>query len=216
MDKEQQDLIWSCMSKTARDGVRKKYQQACKKRAEYESEVELGRKRQWDVLTINAAENCAAHYMHQESLLTEIFGKNNLLSDTEPDEVLLVKKETITKIYEAHENVINGPQWTEDKKNTSICINGLLKTLFGNQCWLNKDQKPTRKDWVDAFCRYAKEGQEAPLLPDYLDSEAIKVLEDEENAPSPQSDNCRSMYNALCELETASQNVRRALISFNS
>lgn len=44
-----------------------------------------------------------------------------------------------------------------------------------NQIIISKPKK-VREGWAAAFARYAKEGEEAMLLPDYLDSEAIELM----------------------------------------
>ncbi len=33
-----------------------------------------------------------------------------------------------------------------------------------------------REGWAEAFAKYAKEGEDAMLLPDYLDSEAVDLM----------------------------------------
>ena len=33
-----------------------------------------------------------------------------------------------------------------------------------------------REGWAEAFARYAREGEDAMLLPDYLDSEAVDLI----------------------------------------
>lgn len=34
----------------------------------------------------------------------------------------------------------------------------------------------TRKGWAEAFAKYAKEGEDDMLIPDYIDSEAEKLI----------------------------------------
>ncbi len=36
--------------------------------------------------------------------------------------------------------------------------------------------KSTREGWAEAFARYAKEGEDEPMLPDFLDTEALEML----------------------------------------
>ena len=36
--------------------------------------------------------------------------------------------------------------------------------------------KSTREGWVSAFAKYAQEGEDAMLLPDYLDTEAAELM----------------------------------------
>lgn len=44
-----------------------------------------------------------------------------------------------------------------------------------NQIIISKP-KAKRQGWAAAFAQYAKDGEEAMLLPDYLDSEAIELI----------------------------------------
>ncbi|MDE6288302.1 MAG: hypothetical protein K2M00_05915 [Muribaculaceae bacterium] len=44
-----------------------------------------------------------------------------------------------------------------------------------NQIIITKPEKK-REGWAAAFKKYAKEGEDAMLLPDYLDSEAIDLM----------------------------------------
>ena len=44
-----------------------------------------------------------------------------------------------------------------------------------NQLIISK-AKSKREGWAAAFAKYAKEGEDAMLLPDYLDSEAIELM----------------------------------------
>ena len=36
--------------------------------------------------------------------------------------------------------------------------------------------KTSRQGWAEAFAKYAKEGEDAMMLPDYLDSEAVELM----------------------------------------
>lgn len=44
-----------------------------------------------------------------------------------------------------------------------------------NQIIITKS-KAKHEGWAEAFAKYAKEGEDAMLLPDYLDSEAIELM----------------------------------------
>ena len=44
-----------------------------------------------------------------------------------------------------------------------------------NQIIISKPKKK-REGWAEAFAKYAKEGEDAMLLPDTLDSEAIDLI----------------------------------------
>lgn len=47
--------------------------------------------------------------------------------------------------------------------------------FLNNQIIISKP-RTAREGWAKAFARYAKEGEEDMLLPDYLDSEADELL----------------------------------------
>jgi len=44
-----------------------------------------------------------------------------------------------------------------------------------NQIIITKP-KTTREGWAAAFAKYAKEGEDAMLLPDFLDAEAVDMM----------------------------------------
>ena len=44
-----------------------------------------------------------------------------------------------------------------------------------NQIIISKP-KSKREGWAAAFAKYAKEGEDAMLLPDYLDAEAVELM----------------------------------------
>lgn len=44
-----------------------------------------------------------------------------------------------------------------------------------NQIIISKP-KEKRSGWAEAFAKYAQEGEDAMLLPDYIDTEAINVM----------------------------------------
>lgn len=44
-----------------------------------------------------------------------------------------------------------------------------------NQIIISKPDNK-REGWAAAFAKYAKEGEDAMLLPDYLDSEAVELM----------------------------------------
>lgn len=56
------------------------------------------------------------------------------------------------------------------KKGSSVNIE-----YTNNQIVISKP-KAVREGWAEAFAKYAKEGEDAMLLPDYLDSEAIELM----------------------------------------
>ncbi len=55
-------------------------------------------------------------------------------------------------------------------KGTSVNIE------YNNNKIIITKPKTKHEGWAEAFAKYAKEGEDAPLLPDYLDSEAIELM----------------------------------------
>lgn len=47
---------------------------------------------------------------------------------------------------------------------------------FKNDQIIISKAKTKREGWAAAFAKYAKEGEDAMLLPDYLDSEAVDLM----------------------------------------
>lgn len=47
---------------------------------------------------------------------------------------------------------------------------------FSNNQIIISKPKTVRDGWAAAFAQYAKEGEDAMLLPDYLDSEAVELM----------------------------------------
>ena len=112
MRKDQQDLAFACLPKETRIAMRRDY----------------------------AASTNSKRDIGFNSALSLYFGHHNLTSDTEPEEVLLVKKETITNIYEANERIIDSPQWAESIKDKAHHVNSLFETIFGDKCLPDKEQ----------------------------------------------------------------------------
>lgn len=47
--------------------------------------------------------------------------------------------------------------------------------FLNNQIIISKPENK-REGWAAAFAKYAKEGEDAMMLPDYLDSEAVELM----------------------------------------
>ena len=47
--------------------------------------------------------------------------------------------------------------------------------FIDNKIIISKTKTP-RQGWAEAFAKYAKEGENAMMLPDYLDSEAVELM----------------------------------------
>lgn len=123
MTTKQQDLLWSVLSKEERR----------RNRDGYKAEVK--------VLSYNSGFNDA---------LDSIFGHHNLTSDTEPEDMLIVDKKTITDIYEANERIIDSPQWTESRKDIATHVNSLFETIFGDKCLPDKELEHRLEQSVQA------------------------------------------------------------------
>ena len=78
-----------------------------------------------------------------KNILIDLFGHHNLTSDTEPSELLMVERKTITDIYEANERIIDNPQWAKGRRDKSHHVNSLFETIFGDKCL------PYQKEWKD-------------------------------------------------------------------
>lgn len=99
MNKEQQDLAWSCLPKEARENISYSYKNS----------------------------PCGSWV---ENLFEEIYGEHNLTSDTELDEMLMVKRKEVQWRY-----AINNYVLANDPNNElSLFARGLLTVLFGDKC----------------------------------------------------------------------------------
>ena len=106
MNKEQQDLAWACLPKEARNNILSDYEYHLKR---YEAV-----KRQHSKGVIDALE--------------DLFGKDNLTSDTEPEEMLMVSR---SEVQEAYKAVVS------DMRRS------VLFELFGKKCLSDKkESKP--------------------------------------------------------------------------
>ncbi|MDE6649778.1 MAG: hypothetical protein K2K45_07595 [Muribaculaceae bacterium] len=188
MEKEMQNLNWKCLPKEVRKEIRAEYQ--------------------------NAIEGSDL-----ESFLQDFFGDHNLTSDTEPEEMLVVE---MKKVQEMAQNdiaramllTIFGDKCLPDTPNTPD--SGELKTQVAEgEPKFNEGQLVIYEGRVYVIegktgkHHYSLRGTCYEVHEDYLEpytEENKETLEEKEM-------NRKALYNALCELESASVKVRKALIS---
>lgn len=128
MDKKLQDLAWSLLPKEFKGEVKKLY---------VEIEVELSKEK-------GATDNRTWQFRGMKSLLAYLFGKHNLTSDAEGEEMLTVSRKRVQNIYAQCEKIEmddspNLPAETVDAASTKMA---LLTSLFGFKCLpdeLNED-----------------------------------------------------------------------------
>lgn len=128
MDKKLQDLAWSLLPKEFKGEVKKLY---------VEIEVELSKEK-------GATDNRNWQFRGMKSLLAYLFGKHNLTSDAEGEEMLTVSRKRVQNIYAQCEKIEmddspNLPAETVDAASTKMA---LLTSLFGSKCLpdeLNED-----------------------------------------------------------------------------
>lgn len=113
MNKETQDLAWKCLPKEVRDEIKKRYK-------DLSSTIFTDRYRE----------------------LRDTFGLHNLTSDTEPEEMLMVRKSEVTELYniglELLESDIEKP--SDVILRLSRGIRFTLKKLFGDKCLPDKEE----------------------------------------------------------------------------
>ena len=116
MDAKLQDLAWKCLPKEARDNIR----------SEYTKTSCLPRKEQYELGVLHTIENT--------------FGFHNLTSDTEPEEMLMVKRKKVQESYQAI---------------LSDMRKAVLEELFGDKCL--PDKEPMKIDAADSLIIMAKD-----------------------------------------------------------
>ncbi|MBD5241442.1 MAG: hypothetical protein HDS59_05125 [Barnesiella sp.] len=112
MAKEQQDFAWASLSKKARSSI----------------------KRAYFYPALNEDYNRGFN-----EAIEEILGKDNLTSDTEPEEMLMVERRKVQKLYESiHDDYLAA----DESLPYFLAQNAesLLKTLFGSKCLPDKEE----------------------------------------------------------------------------
>lgn len=107
MNKELSDRVWSILPKEFKEEVKRLWQSADK-------EQQLPHD---------------AFLRGEYSMLVSLFGRHNLTSDEEEEEMLIISRKEVQEMYSAFEEF-------KDKDNT--CFN--LETLFGSKCLMDKEQ----------------------------------------------------------------------------
>ena len=114
MTKDQQDLAWACLPKEVRDEI----------------------KSQYNLLSQNPQmDKCDSVYL---SAFENIFGHHNLTSATEPEEMLMVKREIIQEAYKHHLKYAKDD--SDDQWHWGIIF--ILSGLFGDKCLPDKPNTP--------------------------------------------------------------------------
>lgn len=114
MTKDQQDLAWACLPKEVRDEI----------------------KSQYNLLSQNPQmDKCDSVYL---SAFENIFGRHNLISDTEPEEMLMVKREIVQEAYKHHLKYAKDD--SDDQWHWGIIF--ILSGLFGDKCLPDKPNTP--------------------------------------------------------------------------
>ena len=106
MNREMQDRIWSFLPKEAREEIKSIYSAHTKRQ----------------IITA------------QDTLLDDLFGRENLESDTEPEEILHINRKTVIDKYA--EIFWNKAPYLNDSTEAlscQACLN-VLKSLFGSKC----------------------------------------------------------------------------------
>ena len=125
MRKDQQDLAWACLPKETRIAMRRDY----------------------------AAPTNSKRDIGFNSALSLYFGHHNLTSDTEPDELLYVTRNTVIEFYKDAKDRLNLGRETEAMKHHLIAERNLLFSLFGDKCMPDKEpivsNNETKGDTID-------------------------------------------------------------------
>lgn len=122
MTQEQQDLLWSVLSKEQRDFER---------------------------LKISIPPNDKYQRGYDEAY-TEIFGYHNLTSDTEPSELLFVERKQVQEYFNESKHIAGTTHDEETRIKHSVRVN-LLGTLFGDNVLPDKPIEEKAKEIVDTI-----------------------------------------------------------------
>lgn len=118
MDKELQDHAWSILPKEFKEEVNEIY--------------------------LNAVVRHPCGYNHKTDLLKYLFGRHNLTSDAEGEEMLCVKASKVREMYALNENIL----YFDSTHKGAILLKKKLTELFGFKCLpdeLNEDNFATKK-----------------------------------------------------------------------
>lgn len=174
MNKEQQDLAWVCLPKELR-------------------------------MELKAIFNMPSKHGYSDSvrkLLVDIYG-DNLTSDTEPEEMLMVER---NKVQESHNN--SQKTWDEAHSNEwadGICF--ILEVLFGDKCLPDKESETKSKEAketqklslsVEQSTENKEPMKEIKDYPPYLDK-PNKIVPTEKNRCEKCGANTQQCADAPCQ-----------------
>ena len=216
MNKEQQNIAWKCLPKEVRDEIKGIYTSHIKRQ----------------------------NITSQDTLLDKLFGRENLESDTEPEEILMVERKKVVQWYsnlsEEHKIYAKGTtdrislgarlamleeSFTKDKclpDTPNTPNSGELKPQVADNKPKFEIGQPVRVLAERAFGRIEKievydvddNTYRLEFLPDFwFEPSELEPYTEEKETMEEKELNRKVLYNALCELESASVKVRKALIS---
>lgn len=122
MNRELQDLTWSVLPKEFKEEVKKLYA---------ETEMELSKKK-------GSTDNLTQQLRGMNRQLTYLFGHHNLISDTEPEEMLTVSRKRVVKIFVGQTEVQKCAPLETIIHYEATAKTELLYTLFGPKCLPNE------------------------------------------------------------------------------
>lgn len=119
MDKELIDKAWACLPREFKEEVKKYHRILHEQHKEYD-------KLHFD--------NARAKVQERIVTLEYFFGKHNLTSDAEGEEMLTVSRKRVQEIYTQNQNEIIRENVSSSDKDCYETVNEVLKTLFGSKC----------------------------------------------------------------------------------
>lgn len=122
MKTELQNKAWSVLPKEFKEEVKKLY---------VETEVELSKKK-------GSTDNLTQQLRGMNRQLAYLFGHDNLTSDAEGEEMLMVPKREVRSIYDNAIELIAMTSMDEDSNRMAMLTKALLEELFGSKCLPDK------------------------------------------------------------------------------
>lgn len=120
MTKELQDHVWSILPKEFKEEVNEIY--------------------------LNAVEHHPCGYNHKTDLMKYLFGRHNLTSDADREEMLYVSSKQIDllqgEIFKAIMDAHDADDWQDAAHYILDVMPRSFAALFGSECIPNKDPKP--------------------------------------------------------------------------
>ena len=122
MNKELQDLAWSCLPREVKEEVKFEYYRVATKAQK--DEYDLG-------------------FMHAHE---GMFGIHNLTSDAEGEEMLYCEKSKVRTMYDNAADMIVGNQLDSEAAQMAMLTKGLFEELFGTKCLPDEEPKPAEPE----------------------------------------------------------------------